>query len=96
MITEDTKVFVRQSFAIEFLDRYVLPEDLKKSLFKLFVSSSEYWSKKELRFINDFYDYLFVPQVDSANCSVAFDQLLCNVNFQVYAVQNLDRNGLPF
>jgi hypothetical protein len=26
----------------------------------------------------------------------AFDQLLCNVNFQVYAVQNLDRNGLPY
>ena len=35
------------------LDRYVLPEDLKKSLFKLFVSSFEYWSKKELRFLND-------------------------------------------
>lgn len=42
------------------LDRYVLPEDLKKSLFKLFVSSFEYWSKKELRFLNDFYDYLSV------------------------------------
>jgi hypothetical protein len=26
----------------------------------------------------------------------SFDQLLCNVNFQVYAVQNLDRNGLPY
>lgn len=39
---------------------------------------------------------IFVPQVDAANCSVAFDQLLCNVNFQVYAVQNLDRNGLPY
>lgn len=42
------------------LDRYILPEDLKKFLFKLFVSSFEYWSKKELRFINDFYDYLSV------------------------------------
>lgn len=48
------------------LDRYTLPEDLKKSLFKLFVSSSEYWSKKELRFLNDFYDYLSVhPESDS-------------------------------
>lgn len=27
---------------------------------------------------------------------LAYDQLLCNVNFQVYAVQNLDRNGLPY
>lgn len=39
---------------------------------------------------------IFTPQIDAANCSVAFDQLLCNVNFQVYAVQNLDRNGLPY
>ena len=35
-------------------------------------------------------------QGDTTICSVAFDQLLCNVNFQVYAVQNLDRNGLPY
>ena len=47
-------------------DRPVLPEDLKRSLFKLFSSSFEYWSKKELRFINDFYDYLSVhPESDS-------------------------------
>ena len=47
------------------LDRDVLPEDLKRSLFKLFVSSFEYWSKKELNFINDFYDYLSVhPEAD--------------------------------
>lgn len=39
---------------------------------------------------------IFVPQIDDAHCSVAFDQLLCNVNFQVHAVQNLDRNGLPY
>ena len=39
---------------------------------------------------------IFEPQVSGSNCSVAFDQLLCNVNFQVYAVQNLDRNGLPY
>lgn len=48
------------------LDRYILPEDLKKSLFKLFVSSFDYWSRKELRFLNDFYDYLSVhPESDS-------------------------------
>lgn len=48
------------------LDRYVLSEDLKKSLLKLFVFSFEYWSKKELRFLNDFYDYLSVhPESDS-------------------------------
>lgn len=39
---------------------------------------------------------IFLPQVSGSNSSVAYDQLLCNVNFQVYAVQNLDRNGLPF
>ena len=48
------------------LDRYILPEDLNRSLFKLFVASFEYWSRKELRFINDFYDYLSVhPEADS-------------------------------
>ena len=39
---------------------------------------------------------IFLPQVSGAHCSVQYDQLLCNVNFQVYAVQNLDRNGLPY
>lgn len=39
---------------------------------------------------------IFLPQVSGTNSSVSYDQLLCNVNFQVYAVQNLDRNGLPF
>ena len=39
---------------------------------------------------------IFEPQISTRNYSVAYDQLLCNVNFQVYAVQNLDRNGLPF
>lgn len=48
------------------LDRYVLADDLKKSLSKLFVASSAYWSRKELRFINDFYDYLSAhPETDS-------------------------------
>lgn len=39
---------------------------------------------------------IFEPQITTSNYNVAFDQLLCNVNFQVYAVQNLDRNGLPY
>nr|DAW98797.1 MAG TPA: Major capsid protein [Microviridae sp.] len=39
---------------------------------------------------------IFEPQVSTSKYNVAYDQLLCNVNFQVYAVQNLDRNGLPF
>ena len=39
---------------------------------------------------------IFLPQVSGAHSSVQYDQLLCNVNFQVYAVQNLDRNGLPY
>lgn len=39
---------------------------------------------------------IFQPQVSTANYSVAYDQLLCNVNFKVYAVQNLDRDGLPY
>nr|DAX06274.1 MAG TPA: Major capsid protein [Microviridae sp.] len=39
---------------------------------------------------------IFEPQISTSNYSVAYDQLLCNVNFQVYAVQNLDRNGLPY
>ena len=48
------------------LDRDVLPQDLKRSLLKLFTASFDYWSKKELRFINDFYDYLSVhPEADS-------------------------------
>jgi hypothetical protein len=39
---------------------------------------------------------IFEPQISTTNYNVAYDQLLCNVNFQVYAVQNLDRNGLPY
>lgn len=54
------------------------------------------WSYQSMKVRPQQLNSIFVPQVDSANCSVAFDQLLCNVNFQVYAVQNLDRNGLPY
>jgi hypothetical protein len=35
---------------------------------------------------------IFEPQITTSNYNVAYDQLLCNVNFQVYAIQNLDRN----
>lgn len=39
---------------------------------------------------------IFLPQISGTNSGVSYDQLLCNVNFQVYAVQSLDRNGLPY
>ena len=35
---------------------------------------------------------IFEPQITTSNYNVAYDQLLCNVNFQVYAVQNLEIN----
>lgn len=60
------------------------------------LTSDGAWSYQSMKVRPQQLNSIFVPQVDSANCSVAFDQLLCNVNFQVYAVQNLDRNGLPY
>lgn len=60
------------------------------------LTSGGAWSYQSMKVLPQQLNSIFVPQVDSTNCSVAFDQLLCNVNFQVYAVQNLDRNGLPF
>lgn len=60
------------------------------------LTSSGAWSYQSMKIRPQQLNSIFVPQIDSANCSVAFDQLLCNVNFQVYAVQNLDRNGLPY
>lgn len=60
------------------------------------LTSGGTWSYQSMKVRPQQLNSIFVPQVDAANCSVAFDQLLCNVNFQVYAVQNLDRNGLPF
>lgn len=60
------------------------------------LTSSGVWSYQSMKIRPQQLNSIFVPQVDAANCSVAFDQLLCNVNFQVYAVQNLDRNGLPY
>ena len=60
------------------------------------LTSSGAWSYQSMKVRPQQLNSIFVPQVDATNCSVAFDQLLCNVNFQVYAVQNLDRSGLPF
>lgn len=60
------------------------------------LTSTGTWSYQSMKVRPQQLNSIFVPQVDSTNCSVAFDQLLCNVNFQVYAVQNLDRNGLPY
>lgn len=60
------------------------------------LTSTGSWSYQSMKVRPQQLNSIFVPQIDAANCSVAFDQLLCNVNFQVYAVQNLDRNGLPY
>lgn len=60
------------------------------------LTGSGTWTYQSMKVRPQQLNSIFVPQVDAANCSVAFDQLLCNVNFQVYAVQNLDRNGLPY
>lgn len=60
------------------------------------LTSSGDWSYQSMKVRPQQLNSIFVPQIDATNCSVAFDQLLCNVNFQVYAVQNLDRNGLPY
>ena len=60
------------------------------------LTASGAWSYQSMKVRPQQLNSIFVPQIDAVNCSVAFDQLLCNVNFQVYAVQNLDRNGLPY
>jgi hypothetical protein len=60
------------------------------------LTSSGAWSYQSMKVRPQQLNSIFEPQVSGQNCSVAYDQLLCNVNFQVYAVQNLDRNGLPY
>lgn len=60
------------------------------------LTSSGTWSYQSMKVRPQQLNSIFEPQVSGENCSVAYDQLLCNVNFQVYAVQNLDRNGLPY
>lgn len=54
------------------------------------------WNYKAMKVFPQQLNSIFQPQVTTATYSVAQDQLICNVNFQVYAVQNLDRNGLPY
>ena len=60
------------------------------------LTSSGSWMYQSMKVRPQQLNSIFEPQVSGQNCSVAYDQLLCNVNFQVYAVQNLDRNGLPY
>lgn len=60
------------------------------------LTSSGTWSYQSMKVRPQQLNSIFEPQVSGQNCSVAYDQLLCNVNFQVYVVQNLDRNGLPY
>lgn len=54
------------------------------------------WNYKSMKVFPQQLNSIFLPQVTTSTYSVAQDQLICNVNFQVYAVQNLDRNGLPY
>ena len=54
------------------------------------------WNFKSMKVFPQQLNSIFQPQVTTSTYSVAQDQLICNVNFQVYAVQNLDRNGLPY
>lgn len=54
------------------------------------------WNYKSMKVFPQQLNSIFQPQVTASTSSVAQDQLICNVNFQVYAVQNLDRNGLPY
>lgn len=54
------------------------------------------WNYKSMKVFPQQLNSIFQPQVTRSTYSVAQDQLICNVNFQVYAVQNLDRNGLPY
>lgn len=60
------------------------------------LTSSGAWSYQSMKVRPQQLNSIFEPQISGKNCSIAYDQLLCNVNFQVYAVQNLDRNGLPY
>lgn len=58
-------------------DSYILHEDLKPSLRRLFDASFKYWSRKELRFINDFYDYLSARPESQAFLSSRSINFIC-------------------
>lgn len=54
------------------------------------------WNYKSMKVFPFQMNSIFLPQVTRSTYSLDTDQLICNVNFQVYAVQSLDRNGLPY
>lgn len=60
------------------------------------LSRTGLWNYKSMKVFPSQMNSIFLPQVTVSTCSLAVDQLICNVNFQVYAVQNMDRNGLPY
>lgn len=60
------------------------------------LTRSGLWNYKSMKVFPFQMNSIFLPQVTTSSYSLAVDQLICNVNFQVYAVQNLDRNGLPY
>lgn len=60
------------------------------------LSRTGLWNYKSMKVFPFQMNPIFLPQVTTSTYSLAVDQLICNVNFQVYAVQNLDRNGLPY
>lgn len=64
--------------------------------FQVQVSGQSSFSYQSFKIRPQQLNSIFEPQITTSNYNVAYDQLLCNVNFQVYAVQNLDRNGLPY
>ena len=47
------------------------------------------WNYKSMKVFPQQLNSIFQPQVTTSTCSVAQDQLICNVNFQVYAAQNV-------
>lgn len=47
------------------------------------------WNYKSMKVFPQQLNSIFQPQITASTCSIAQDQLLCNVNFQVYAVQKL-------
>ncbi|QXN75266.1 major capsid protein [Microvirus mar56] len=55
-----------------------------------------YFNYRAMKVLPQQMNFIFNSQVSPDTATIDTDQLLCNVNFQVYATQNLDRNGLPY
>lgn len=66
------------------------------SAYDLLMASTPYFSYRTFKVRPQQLNSIFSPQISFTNASVDFDQLLCNVNLQMYKVSNLDRNGLPY